>query len=231
MPGQPAFAKRPDAAFTLIELLVVIAIIAILAGMLLPALSKAKAKADDAYCLNSNKQIGTAIILYTGDYGEKYPLAINWGKNWGLGNNQSPGSTMWLPELVQPYLGTNREIQTVAGDLKKGIWVCPSALRTKDPNMTPATVLNNQTTYVWTHIYYRQGVGYILNNPVSGRHTINVANPSAATMLWEMPYWNQPLMPHHKGINVVHADGSAWWYQGDPAQFDWWAYHSYEGWE
>ena len=230
MSGSSAFLARRAVAFTLIELLVVIAIIALLAGMLQPALAKAKAKADDAYCLNSNKQIGTAIILYTGDYNEKYPLAVNWGRNWGM-SYASPGATVWLPELVQPYIGTNNDIQTSATALRKGIWVCPAALRTKDTNMTPATVLNNQTTYVWTHIYNRPGVGYVLNNPVSGRFTINVINPSQAAMMWEMPYWNQPLMPHHKGIHTVHSDGSAWWYQGDPSQYDWWVYHSWEGWE
>jgi prepilin-type N-terminal cleavage/methylation domain-containing protein/prepilin-type processing-associated H-X9-DG protein len=60
-------ARLPFLAFTLIELLVVIAIIAILAAMLLPALSKAKTQAQGAYCMNNEKQMTLAWIMYAGD--------------------------------------------------------------------------------------------------------------------------------------------------------------------
>jgi prepilin-type N-terminal cleavage/methylation domain-containing protein/prepilin-type processing-associated H-X9-DG protein len=99
--------RQKERAFTLIELLVVIAIIAILAGLMLPALARAKEKSRSISCLSSIRQIGIASVIYAQDHDETLPTSSHENASW--------------VETLQPYTsGTN-------------LWRCPSDSNRKRP--------------------------------------------------------------------------------------------------
>jgi prepilin-type N-terminal cleavage/methylation domain-containing protein len=225
-------------AFTLIELLVVIAIIAILASLLLPALSRSKTKAQQLQCINNLRQIGLGVSIYSGDYQGLFPNCLNWGKYWGTSFQIG---TEYLPQLLQPFVGTNVGSGQHAGSVPAAdLFACPAGLLAKDPSVNyPQGMIgpNDNVTYVWNHIYLGQDDStYEINNPVSGRKTTKVVNPTSAVLLWEMPYWDPVGAPHQGSgtslwLDLVFADTHAAPEKRNPAENDWWAYHSRRGWE
>jgi len=129
--SRPVPLTHSKRTFTLIELLVVIAIIAILAAMLLPALARAKQKAQAVTCLNNNKQLGLAWVMYTGDNNDH--LVLN--QDWAVAG--SPSLPSWAYGLVSWNINpdnTNTLCLTDDNALlgnytakSTGIYACPSA--------------------------------------------------------------------------------------------------------
>jgi prepilin-type processing-associated H-X9-DG protein/prepilin-type N-terminal cleavage/methylation domain-containing protein len=210
--------KNLTGKFTLIELLVVIAIIAILASMLLPALSKARERAKQASCsANLKNSIGSAFHMYTNDYEDWFPV----------GSTALPLGS-WCYQL-SPYLGINWSSTNTYPTSGPAVFYCPAAnlfeLVAKNP-------LYN-LSYGYNRYFYDPGQGHC-------QKTTSLSKPSGCLLAADFEYaeggypdgcnmsssviyrlgqindlngWspNYFAYRHSGGINILFTDGHVGW--------------------
>jgi prepilin-type N-terminal cleavage/methylation domain-containing protein/prepilin-type processing-associated H-X9-DG protein len=219
-------------AFTLIELLVVIAIIAILASLLLPALSKAKQRAWTTSCSTNLKQIGLGMRMFCDDNVEHFP--------------QSGGTVVW--NLVDPSSPTNAWMEQIVSYVQNtNVYHCPSNNQLPPQNWSPFNYFNGvraayvaagdqaaavdsrqilfPAAYVLSGDTVDTGLHFATNDADKDDYSQNCVGGSVngtPAVGWQA---------HNGGQQLLFADGHAKWFKGYETNDMTFRYESIHGWE
>jgi prepilin-type N-terminal cleavage/methylation domain-containing protein len=192
--GRP---RSPTVGFTLIELLVVIAIIAILAGLLLPALGRAKEHARLVKCISNLRQIGVAVEMYKLDYGSRYPSES--GQNWmsfrlGGGDPTQIAAQRfrleWASDRILWSYTTSREVYCCPSD--RGMNVSPW-MQPFDSNYKTVGSSYKYNTQPWNGDSFTRLPHKDRGEGLGGKRENWVSQPSRYILLHEppaSPYWD-----------------------------------------
>lgn len=227
--------------FTLIELLVVVAIIAILASMLMPALSRAREKARQSICVNNLKQLYLALRMYAEDFDNWCP------DNSGVPNNNARGYLTKLTGRIYSSYGTDNSgtIRYQYGQYVNSmdLFICPSqrsdrkgkdfkldnfnecsyafgAVRFPRPNVGNGLPLNltigfNSAGVPFSRmIFFADKQRNIVNSTLDSNGPWRGGYDTNSNGIWDV--WELDERNNHKtvGINVIYGDGRAEWFAG-----------------